>query len=371
MRADRTVIVIGAFLFVIGLAVAWNGYDYVQIERGWTLVISGTFAACTGLVLVALGLVLRELEAIASSAARATLLLANAKTENPWQFPAAPLTQEAAPADEPEPVEEFEQTAGVEAAPEAPAPSELSEARQDGPLSWMVRSKHADGPSELRMPQAETGDGWLRRPLASPLSAPVDETVTEAHEVQEFAHESAPPPEPAPEAPPEPELEPEIIHEPAPEIVYEPTPEIAHEPVLKSAHEPETAPEPETEIPSEPEPEILHEPASQEFESQEFESQEFESHEPAIQEPAIQEPAIHEPAIHEPAIHHEPANDEPAPAAEPAPESGAKPAVIGHYDAQGTHYTLYADGSIEAETPHGVYRFDSMEELKRFIEGQA
>jgi hypothetical protein len=29
---------------------------------------------------------------------------------------------------------------------------------------------------------------------------------------------------------------------------------------------------------------------------------------------------------------------------------------------------MYADGSIDAETAHGVYRFASMEELKRFIE---
>ena len=40
--------------------VAWNGYGYVQLERGWTQVISGTFAAGTGLVLVALGLILRD-----------------------------------------------------------------------------------------------------------------------------------------------------------------------------------------------------------------------------------------------------------------------------------------------------------------------
>jgi hypothetical protein len=55
----------------------------------------------------------------------------------------------------------------------------------------------------------------------------------------------------------------------------------------------------------------------------------------------------------------------------PAEEPEApKPEVIGHYEAHGAHYTMYADGSIEAETQHGVYRFANIDELKRFIEGE-
>ncbi len=84
MKADRTVIVFGVFLFLVGLAVAWNGYGYVQVERGWTLVISGTIAFCTGLTLIALGLVLRQLGEIASSAAKSTLFLAKAKSSAQW-----------------------------------------------------------------------------------------------------------------------------------------------------------------------------------------------------------------------------------------------------------------------------------------------
>ena len=43
-------------------------------------------------------------------------------------------------------------------------------------------------------------------------------------------------------------------------------------------------------------------------------------------------------------------------------------AVIGRYEADGTSYVMYADGSIEAQTYSGVYRFASMAELKAFIE---
>ena len=51
---------------------------------------------------------------------------------------------------------------------------------------------------------------------------------------------------------------------------------------------------------------------------------------------------------------------EPAPPAAAAEEAaaGTAPAeVIGHYEAHGAHYTMYADGSIDADTAHGVYRF--------------
>lgn len=52
-------------------------------------------------------------------------------------------------------------------------------------------------------------------------------------------------------------------------------------------------------------------------------------------------------------------------AAREAPAS----AVIGRYESEGTSYVMYADGSIDAQSSAGVYRFASMAELKRFIEG--
>ncbi len=90
MRADRTVIVIGAFLSLIGLLVAWNGYSYILVERGPPMVVGGTIAFCSGLLLVALGFVLRELGQISSSASKATLLLAKRGVAAPEEVPAAP-----------------------------------------------------------------------------------------------------------------------------------------------------------------------------------------------------------------------------------------------------------------------------------------
>ena len=51
-----------------------------------------------------------------------------------------------------------------------------------------------------------------------------------------------------------------------------------------------------------------------------------------------------------------------------APALVAQPAVIGRYESDGTSYVMYADGSIEAQSEAGIYRFASMAELKAFIE---
>jgi hypothetical protein len=61
--------------------------------------------------------------------------------------------------------------------------------------------------------------------------------------------------------------------------------------------------------------------------------------------------------------------DEPAAAAEPEPELAAAPgrAVIGTYTSGSNRYVMFGDGSIEAETPDGTFRFASLDELKEFI----
>jgi hypothetical protein len=56
----------------------------------------------------------------------------------------------------------------------------------------------------------------------------------------------------------------------------------------------------------------------------------------------------------------EPRRDAKSAASEP-------PMVIGTYNSGGNRYTMYSDGSIEADTPDGHYRFSSLDELKAFI----
>jgi hypothetical protein len=49
-------------------------------------------------------------------------------------------------------------------------------------------------------------------------------------------------------------------------------------------------------------------------------------------------------------------------AAEPAP-----PKLVGRYGAGGASYSIFSDGSIEAETDQGAFKFASMSDFKAFI----
>ena len=99
-------------------------------------------------------------------------------------------------------------------------------------------------------------------------------------------------------------------------------------------------------------------PAHVEHESSD-EHESSEEHEPALPEAEPHHAADH---VLEPAVEDERALEEVPPTAPTSP-------VIGRYDAEGTSYVMYADGSIEAQSEAGVYRFASMAELKAFIEG--
>jgi hypothetical protein len=52
---------------------------------------------------------------------------------------------------------------------------------------------------------------------------------------------------------------------------------------------------------------------------------------------------------------------------EAAGAESSKATVVGTYDSGGNHYVMFSDGSIEADTPNGVFRFASLDELKDFI----
>jgi hypothetical protein len=49
---------------------------------------------------------------------------------------------------------------------------------------------------------------------------------------------------------------------------------------------------------------------------------------------------------------------------------GPAPTIVGRYSAGGANYSIFSDGSIEAETEDGAYRFASMSEFKAFVAGK-
>jgi hypothetical protein len=63
-----------------------------------------------------------------------------------------------------------------------------------------------------------------------------------------------------------------------------------------------------------------------------------------------------------------PAPPPPKPAAFEPPPHVPAPTEVGRYNAGGATYVMFSDGSIEAETETGAYRFASMAELRDHIE---
>jgi hypothetical protein len=203
------------------------------------------------------------------------------------------------------------------------------------PLAWMIKPERPQSRPPVK-DDSESSPGSSYAPAPEPTREEPSHEGFPREDALPAAEPDAAPHEPedlsgsldAPEPAPQPDIEPEEpAHGHAPEPHREPEPAPESEAVPELAFEP--APEPDPKPAPEPEPEPAPEP-----------------------EP---EPA------------HAP---EHAPEAAPPEEAGSKE-VIGHYDAQGAHYIMYADGSIDAETVHGVYRFASMEELKQFIDRQS
>jgi hypothetical protein len=52
---------------------------------------------------------------------------------------------------------------------------------------------------------------------------------------------------------------------------------------------------------------------------------------------------------------------------EVAKEPAAPPTLVGRYSAGGANYSIFSDGSIEAETDQGAFKFGSMREFKSYI----
>ncbi|MBV9079274.1 MAG: hypothetical protein JO048_17560 [Methylobacteriaceae bacterium] len=93
-------------------------------------------------------------------------------------------------------------------------------------------------------------------------------------------------------------------------------------------------------------------------------------------EPPFASPASATGADLRPTLPPEPAapplRDAGEPASETAPSDIPSPdrQIVGRHQAGENRYVMFADGSIEAETPGGALRFASMEELRAFVARQ-
>jgi hypothetical protein len=329
---------LGALLIVAGATSIGFGIDIIQVERGWTEVISGAMVLAAGAVIVALGCVVAKLDQVLKATERglrssahesvADAAHAGASFEISGAEPAglrgtpAPAREWSAP---PVAIAQAEAvTAQVDsAAPGAGQPVAgdawpHGEAEARASLGSSEPSTEADrkavpatgaeiGGAHAEIPEAaaETNFEWLERALS--------DTDKPSHSDARAARleDSRPPEGSGREETPISAVDP--AHPVAKDKADEPK-----DPVLRPLP-PASAPEPAA-------PDLF------------------------------------------PGLRHAGPGDGDSGSLAP---TAAEPAILGRYQANGNSYVMFSDGSIEAVTQTGVYRFGSMAELKAFIEAQS
>jgi hypothetical protein len=375
------VLALGALLSLCGAFAISAGYGIIQVERGWAGVIAGATALSCGIVTIALGLILHSLSSL-----HALLKTGQGLTPLPREVgedaaselrpepglafnPEASMVSEAGP-----PPAAMPPAAGLRTWPQRPTRPNLTPARTFLKSRGTVLSVATGTPESdfalpklplilraaprvseaAREPQSEPG-------FAMPGEGAAAKTEDEANTRPASASAVEAPAEPAWNA----DDEPGLFND-----------DQAKEPPIEARlQEPHFDPgEPETE--SGPRVTWPAETASIDATFSEDRLIEPDLALDAWKEGARPSPEGIEPASLDPAspfvAEARPAPDprEPLPPAVPAAgEAGL--AVVGRYESEGTSYVMYADGSIEARSERRVFHFQSMAELKAFMEAQA
>ena len=359
------------------------GYGIVQVERGWSALIAGATLLSGGVVTVGLGAVVQRLGAIRKALVAAGIFVP-AEAEAP---PPSRTLRPAEPAVIADPVIADPVIADSVAptiepprsdAPGFDAPRHAEPVLEQDRFAEMAEPD-ADPPPARQPTTADPAHSATQREIDDAWRA-VDEELTNSDWAKALlatdAAAGAVHPAVAEPAPPYPEdrgLQPldaaALASDAAP----------AHDEPHHAALEVQASPVEEPAAPVEP-AEVLHPPPDAHPPAAGTDDDDYRDllgPVPGAPEPAAAAPMAHDPAAHDPAAPvaaaPDPAAPDPAaaldhPPADPADPQLPPPAVIGRYEADGTTYTMFSDGSIEARSPEGVYRFGSMAELKSFIE---
>jgi hypothetical protein len=378
-KMSYLVLSLGALLSLGGAFAIYAGYGIIQVERGWAGVIAGATALSGGIVTIALGFILHSLSglhALHKSGKGLTPLprelaedvASELRPEPGLAFnPEASMVSEAGP-----PPAAVPPATSLRSWPQRPTRPNLTPARnflksrgtvlpaaRGTPESDFASPKHplisrsAPGVSGAAMePPSEPG---LAMPGEAAAAKPGDEAKTR--------------PASAVEAPAEPawnaDSEPGLFDD---DKAIEPPIEARLPDTRLGPGEPATESGPRVTLPADT--------ASIDAIFSEDHRSEPDPAQDARKEGAKPSPEAVEPASHDPAPSyvsealqaadpHEPS----APAVPVASKAGL--AIVGRYESEGTSYVMYADGSIEARSQRGVFQFQSMAELKAFMEAQA
>ena len=357
-------------LFVVGLLITAAGFVTIgfgipinAFSLGNTLIISGTVAVCSGLILIGLSMAVRQLSRIAA-ALRSQAGMPKAVRPVAHEVsageslvpPTAKLTpvaarQAAAPAPSFAPPPRAQ-----ESAPMQPAPM------QSAPMSSARPAEHRMSEHRVAAPPAEEEKGplqWLRKKPSAPAAPAQGANDPSMLDIADEAPLSPRPPRLPFTTPPmatEPAMEPRSWPQPgrdAGEL----------KPVSRNEQIPRVAPQMD---PAKDKmfdvvwPDGRHTPP------------------PVVPEPAAQEYATRREAQVEmpppppmPTMRRdEPVADKPSDELPLPPANERTPAVLKSGVIDGMAYTLYADGSIEADLPNGVVKFASVDALRAHLEKQ-
>lgn len=314
---------VGAVAVVVGAVMVGFGIPVNEFSFGNTLIIAGVVAVVGGLIVIGLGVVVAQLQRIAEALAT------------------------RAPIRSSRPLDMFDSAAGSRTAPGRipfpPKPKSDGGAREPDSLEPHPSvSAPAEMPAEEGPPRSFAPT--LRNPDEGPVTVEDDVSLSPQHPLAA--------PAPAPVDLDEPVQQMPLFDRNESEVA-----EKRHEPKLDAGWRPSPAPamparQPHNTYfdamwPAEPKP------AKSPSES------ETKPFEPTFEPPPRE-------AVAAPAEQDEPEAPAPQPEIEPRAVAILKSGVV-----DGMGYTLYVDGSIEAELPQGTLRFASINELRSHLEKNA
>ena len=318
------VIVIGSIASALGAVYAYSGLDYIQTERGWTAVISGMGLVSAGIIVIAIGILTLQLSKIVYLLKGATQSLVVDDT----------LVADGTPA-----VDEAQWEAAESELSETDAPPPLSSPQAQGSAVSVPVTAELPKPSPQPVkpePGLQAQDKTTAGPITPALSAEdrvsldwlevaiSDLKDTQASMPMQNRSESSAVPVQS------------VADKPA-----------AAPPLVAAAHVPAA-----TALPGQQplKPDVARPP-----ELTKPETVPSERINPVLPHTGLPQPELSAPGsgltdpVKPDLLHYE-------------------PSVVGRYEAAGTSYAMYSDGSVEAENEHGIFRFGSMAELRAFIE---
>ncbi|MCB5176330.1 hypothetical protein [Microvirga lenta] len=310
-------------MIVGGLLAAFLGWDIVLVERGWTMVIAGSVFAASGALLLGIAAAVSKLSRIQGELARLHADLnddeagASLPTAQPSLAPAAAGGLSLAAL-----------SGGLFGSRSAEAAPEPEPRTEQPPLPLFPEAPESNLDRDRDFEPGPAADSRDEAP--ADLFQPMEPRVY-------------------PEAPREPERVAE--EEEAPEVRV-PDFLIAdryREAVYTEIEDPETD-------------ETLYAPGPDEARSEE---EEQPSAAPEEEEERREARGFDE--TEEPVTETAPEEDAAADEETRADAGDSASTIVGTYNSGDNRYVMFSDGSIEAQTPQGVFRFNSLDELKEFI----